>query len=208
MLCKGEWGRAHERRWPRRRGVRRGKGSLSASFRWRGGGSSALTPLAISSSRPHDAMHAYMPRQQTKVSLKYVRACRARACARCRDGLPSSMNSRNPCMFINLWSELCSAGCSAGGRRLPVPRNSRWHGCQQAPAARPRPSPWRKEAYKAYENGAAAAAAAEVHGRRRHVNVIRIMPGILIIPSAPLQPHFPTAVEFLQCQSRAGRKWA
>ena len=98
VLCKGEWGRAHERRWPRRRGVRRGKGSLSAAFRWRGG--SALTPLAISSSRPHDAMHAYMPRQRTKVSLKYVRACRARACARCRDGLPSSMNSRNPCSSI------------------------------------------------------------------------------------------------------------
>ena len=74
---------------------------MSAAFRWRGGGSSALTPLAISSSRPpHDAMHAYMPRQRTKVSLKHVRACRARACARCGDGLPSSMNSRNPCSSI------------------------------------------------------------------------------------------------------------
>ena len=111
------------------------------------------------------------------------------------------MNSWNPCLSIY---GVNFARWGAGGQRLPVPRNSRWHGCQQAPAAA-QPVPWRKEAYKAYENGAAAA---EVHGRRRHVSVIRIMPGILIIPSAPLQPHFPTAVEFLQCQSRAGRKWA
>ena len=88
----------------------------------------------------------------------------------------AKFNEFGESMFINLWSELCSVGCSAGGQRLPVPRNSRWHGCQQAPAARPRPNPWRKEAYKLQsvrKRGGGRGGAWKAKACQRHPNYAR-----------------------------------